>query len=543
MGKKQYANPIMDKQPSVSSMLTRAAQQNGCGIATIDHFTQRKRTWSEVLDRVSRLAQALKDTYNVKHGDRIGLVSLNSDRYFELFFAASFAGGVIVPTNIRLAPAEMVEQFNDCQAKLVFVDDAFFATAGAQIQKQCKSVVEVIFAGEKRPEGYVKQDYEELIATHAPMPQPDSRGGNDTFGIFYTGGTTGKCKGVELTHQNIYINALGHVGMVEYTQHSKYLHSAPMFHLADGASTFGVTMSCGTHVFLPKFVPDDVLDVIAEHRVNRAMMVPVMIAMMLQSKPTGKERDLTCLENVLYGASPMPQALMGPALKMFPNAKFRQGYGMTETSPAITTLAPEYHDENNSSGKMLSVGQAVSWVEVKIIDATGNELPRGKVGEIATRGPHVMKGYFGMAEQTKKCFTADGFFRTQDGGYMDEDGFVFIVDRLKDMIITGGENVYSAEVENAVMSFPGIAQCAVVGVPDATYVEIVAVVLVLKPDAAATFDQKQLIQHCRDRIAGYKVPRRVIVWEQLPISGAGKILKNKIREQLGTDALGNAVKA
>lgn len=321
--------------PSVNFMLTRAAHLNPNGVATIDHFSNRAQTWSQVHQRVSSLANAFKTKLGLKPGSRVGLVALNSDRYFETFFAVSFAGGIVVPINIRLAPPEMIEQFNDCTAELVLVDDAFWDAVVPSIRTQCPTVKHVIFCGDrfdassKKSKAAPSYEYEQLVASHAPLPDPVPRGGMDTFGIFYTGGTTGKSKGVELTHSNIFINALGHVGMMDYTTDSKYLHSAPMFHLADGASTFGVTQACGTHVFLPKFVPEDVLEAIEKHRVNRAMMVPAMIAMMLQAPKTSSPRDLTCLVNVLYGASPMPKALMEPTLNMFPNAKFRQGYGMT----------------------------------------------------------------------------------------------------------------------------------------------------------------------------------------------------------------------
>ena len=213
--------------PSVNHMLTRAGHENPTGIATIDHFSNRRRTWREVLDRVCRLANGLKTKYNLSPGGRVGLVALNSDRYFETFFAASFAGGIVVPINIRLAPPEMVEQFNDCTAEIVLVDDAFWQAVVPLIKSQCKSVKHVIFCGDKVPAG-VSEDYEAIVKSSSPLAEPCARGGSDTFGIFYTGGTTGKSKGVELTHSNIFINALGHVGMLEYTPQSKYLHSAPM---------------------------------------------------------------------------------------------------------------------------------------------------------------------------------------------------------------------------------------------------------------------------------------------------------------------------
>lgn len=229
MGNKQQgtSNSNAGIHPSVSFMLTRASHQNPNGIATIDYFSNRQRTWKEVHDRVCRLANGLKTKYNLSEGGRVGLVALNSDRYFETFFASSFAGGIVVPINIRLAPPEIIEQFNDCGAEIVLVDDTFWQAVVPAIKSKCPSVKHIIFCGDKLPSGVV-DDYEQIIKSTSPLKDPFPRGGSDTFGIFYTGGTTGKSKGVELTHSNIFINALGHVGMLDYTSRSTYLHSAPM---------------------------------------------------------------------------------------------------------------------------------------------------------------------------------------------------------------------------------------------------------------------------------------------------------------------------
>lgn len=228
----------------------------------------------------------------------------------------------------------------------------------------------------------------------------------------------------------------------------------------------------------------------------------------------------------MYGAAPMPEALLKPAMKKFPRASFIQGYGMTETSPAITMLTAEHHTEGNP--RMRSVGTPVSWVEAKIVDENDQEVPRGSVGEIVTRGPHVMKGYWNQPELTAQTLKG-GWMHTGDGGQMDEDGFIYIVDRIKDMIITGGENVYSAETEAAVMSFPAVALCAVIGVPDEKWGQIVTAVV--QPKDGQTVDPEALMAHCHEKIAGFKCPRKVFVEQALPVSGAGKILKHEIRKK------------
>lgn len=349
------------------------------------------------------------------------------------------------------------------------------------------------------------------------------RGGHDVFGLFYTGGTTGKPKGVMLTHANIMVNGLGHTAVLQYTHGSRYLHSAPMFHLADGANTFGITIAGGTHVFIPKFDPVDMLNTIAKYQVTNAMMVPVMIQVML-SVPS--DADCSSLESIIYGAAPMPEALLKPAMARFPRAKFIQGYGMTETSPAISMLMAEHHAEGNP--RMRSVGTPVSWAEARIVNENDVEVPRGVVGEIVTRGPHVMMGYWNQPALTAETLR-NGWMHTGDGGRMDEDGFIYIVDRIKDMIITGGENVYSAETEAAVMSFPSVALCAVIGVPDEKWGQIVTAVV--QPKEGEAVEPEALMSHCRERIAGFKCPRKVFVEKSLPVSGAGKILKHEIRKR------------
>lgn len=447
------------------------------------------------------------------------MLMLNSDRYFESFYAIPWAGSMVLPANIRLAPPELIEVFNDAGIEVLIVDDTFAAMLPA-IRPSIPTLKRVLFAGDGTcPAGC--DEYEKIIASASPC-EDAMRGGADTFGLFYTGGTTGKPKGVQLTHLNVMVNGLGHTAVLQYTPQSRYLHSAPMFHLADGANTFGITIAGGTHVFIPKFDPVDMLKTIEKYKVTKGMMVPVMIQAML-SVPV--DSDCSSLETIMYGAAPMPEALLTPAMKKFPRASFIQGYGMTETSPAITMLLAEHHTAGNP--RMRSVGTPVSWVEAKIVDENDIEVPRGTVGEIVTRGPHVMKGYWNQPEQTAKALK-NGWMHTEDGGRMDEDGFIYIVDRIKDMIITGGENVYSAEVEAAVMSFPPVALCAVIGVPDEKWGQVVTAVV--QPKDGEKVDPEALIAHCRERIAGFKCPRQVFV-EALPVSGAGKILKHEIRKK------------
>eukprot|EP01062_Namystynia_karyoxenos_P020088 TRINITY_DN1759_c0_g2_i5.p1 TRINITY_DN1759_c0_g2~~TRINITY_DN1759_c0_g2_i5.p1 ORF type:complete len:522 (+),score=187.97 TRINITY_DN1759_c0_g2_i5:82-1647(+) len=505
--------------PFVTAAVHRNAQQSGAQLATIDAATGREHTYGQLRDRVSRFAAALRQG-GLQPGARVALLMLNSDRYLEAFYAVPWAGGIVLPANIRLAPAELVEVFCDAGIEVLLVDEAFKAMLPA-LRPKIPSLRRVVYAGDAQcPQGC--DGYEAMVSGSRPC-EDAMRGGDDVFGLFYTGGTTGKPKGVMLTHTNVYVNALGHTAALQYTPESRYLHSAPMFHLADGASSFAITMAGGTHVFIPKFDPAEMLKAIEKYKVSKAMMVPVMIQVML-SVPI--KSDCSSLETIMYGAAPMPEALLAPAMAKFPRACFIQGYGMTETSPAICMLTAEHHTKGNP--RMRAVGKPVPWVEARIVNDKDEEVPRDAVGEIVTRGPHVMKGYWGQPQLTAETLRG-GWMHTGDAGRMDKDGFIYIVDRIKDMIITGGENVYSAETEAAVMSYPAVALCAVIGVPDKKYGQIVTAVV--QPKEGQKVDPDALMRHCRERIAGFKCPRKVIVTSALPVSGAGKILKHEIRKQ------------
>jgi long-chain acyl-CoA synthetase len=376
--------------------------------------------------------------------------------------------------------------------------------------------------------------FESLAATSSMEDM--LRGGNDVAGIFYTGGTTGRAKGVMLTHANLVVNALGNNRT--WTEDDRYLHGAPMFHLANGVGMLSATYVGGCHVFIPAFAPDAFLNAISEHHVTRAMAVPAMIAAMV-SLPTLSKMQLSSLRQLTYGASPMSETLLKEAMAAFPNAEFLQGYGMTECAPGITNLDWKYH--RGPGARLRSVGKPASYVEVKIVDSDDREVPRGTVGEVVVRGPNVMKGYFKNRSATEEALRG-GWMHTGDGAYMDEEGFVYLVDRIKDMIITGGENVYSAEVENVVMSFPGVLLCAVIGIPDAKLGELVTAVV--QPKQGASVDEKALQDHCRAHIASYKIPRKVIIKETLPMSGAGKVLKAELRKPFwtGSDSGGRSSK-
>jgi len=307
-----------------------------------------------------------------------------------------------------------------------------------------------------------------------------------------------------------------------------FLHSPPMFHLADAAMIIGITMMGATHAIVPFFSPENVATAIAAERVTDIVLVPTMFGM-LREYALSHAVDFSSVRKVAYGASPISETLLRQAMEMFPNAEFRQAYGQTELSPVATILTPEFHrPQPGGKSYLRSAGQAIVGVDVRIVDETMNEQPRGKVGEIAVRSPGAMLGYWKLPELTRETLVG-GWVRTGDAGYMDEDGFIYLVDRVKDMIVSGGENVYSAEVENALAAHERVVECAVIGVPDEKWGESVHAIVRLRGEAALSPDD--LIAHCRTLIAGYKCPRSVeFRTEPLPLSGAGKILKTELRK-------------
>jgi acyl-CoA synthetase (AMP-forming)/AMP-acid ligase II len=305
------------------------------------------------------------------------------------------------------------------------------------------------------------------------------------------------------------------------------LHAAPMFHLADMMMSACLLLRGGTHVMLPMFQPEAALLAISQHRITDLLLVPAMIQALVDC-PGLPEYDTTSIRHLLYGAAPISEALLDRAMAAFPNVQFIQGYGMTEVSAVATILPAAQHDpKSRLTGRLRSAGRAASHVHVLIVDDQDQELPRNEVGEIVVRGPNVMSGYLNEVNATQSALR-NGWLHSGDLGFMDGEGYVYIVDRLKDMIISGGENVYSAEVENVIAKHPAVAACAVIGIPSPERGELVHAVVVLRPGAELT--QEALYRHCKDWVAGYKCPRSLEIRESLPLSAAGKVLKTQLRK-------------
>lgn len=501
--------------------LHRAVQKTPERIATV--FGKREHTYRQYGDRVARVAGALQKL-GMGKADRVGLMALNSDRYLEFFFGTWWGGGAVNPVNIRWSAAEVAYSLDDCDTKILLVDEQFKGVI-AELLDKSSSLQTIVYVGDGEvPDGALS--YEALLAAAEPIADAGC-GGTDLAGVFYTGGTTGFPKGVMLSHENMAANAL--TGLVDgLTQgDGRALMIAPMFHIAAAALMTAHALAGGTFVIAPMFTPLGTLEVLQNQKVTHVLLVPTMIQMVVDH-PDASNYDLSSVKMVMYGASVISEGVLMRAMTLFSKSRFVQAYGMTELAPIATILSPDYHTtEGPFAGKLRSAGRAAAICEVRIVDADSQEVPLGTIGEVAVRGPGVMLGYWNKPELTAAA-VRNGWMHTGDGAYMDEEGFIFIVDRLKDMIVSGGENVYSAEVENALSQHPAVAASAIIGIPSEQWGESVHAEVVLKPDASVTAEQ--LKEHCHGLIAGYKCPRSVAFREAMPVSGAGKILKTELRK-------------
>jgi long-chain acyl-CoA synthetase len=506
--------------------LHRARRLAGQQTAVI--FGERRRSWGEFVDRVARLASVLRD-HGLQDDGRVAMLAHSSDRYLEFFFATLWAGGIAVPVSTRYALPETEFLLSDSGAGILLVDDDF-AGQVPELRRRVPGVRRVIFTGEGVvPEGMT--DYEAALAAAAPL-EDSQRGGDDVAVLFYTGGTTGLSKGVMLTHVNVHSNSYGSIVHTGLPEGLVGLHAGPLYHAAAGSRVFTNTILLGTHVVIPRFSVEGVLAAIDRHRVNMVSLVPTMMTMILND-PALDRYDTSSLRLIGYGGAPMPVATLEALMKRLPHVEFAQAYGMTELSPACTYLEPRHHSlDPVGIRRLASGGRAIAGCDVKIVDPEDREVPTGGIGEIAVAGPTVMKGYWNRPELTAEALRG-GYMHTGDLGWMDEDGFVYVADRLKDMIVSGGENVYSIEVENALLTHPAVKEAAVIGIPDPLWGEAVHAVVVLKAGGAAGADD--LADHCRQRIAGFKCPRSVEFRDALPLSQANKILKSELRRPYWED--------
>ncbi len=513
---------------NLAGILEQSARLFGDRTAVVDGTA--RFTYAEMERRVAAVDAGLRSC-GVGEGDVVAMLMLNSYRHLELWFAVPRGGAVLNDLNIRLAPAELAFILEDCGATALIVDDAF-VPLGLALAGSCPTIRAVIHAGDGEALAGTT-GYEALLAEHAGATEPARDVPEDTLaGIFYTGGTTGLPKGAMLSHRNLIENAKHVLIAWGYQADDVYLHAAPMFHLADGASTYSITACGGRHVIIPAFEPEVAVATIEAERVTRALLVPTMLNLIV-NHPATATRDLSSLRRIIYGASPMPPELLRQVMSAI-DCEWAQAYGMTEAAPLVSYLPAEDHargsaGEEPHATRLRSAGRAVIGVQVSVRRPDGSETEPGEPGEVWVRGPNVMLGYWRRPDETAAALVDGGWYRSGDAAHMDADGYIYIVDRIKDMIITGGENVYCTEVENALYSHPGVLEVAAFGVPDERWGERVHAAVVLRPGAEAC--EHELIEHCRQRIAGYKLPRSVEFHaDALPKSGAGKILKRELRQ-------------
>jgi long-chain acyl-CoA synthetase len=505
----------------LTQCLQRTLQQNPDHLATI--FGERRQTYRQFGGRVARLAGALQKL-GMAAGDRVGMLALNSDHYLEFIMGVWWGGGVLNPVNIRWSVPEIVYSLDDCSTGMLIVDEHFAALADG-IRATARQAPLLIFAGEGDvPPGMLS--FEQMIAQAAPV-EDAGRGGDDLACIMYTGGTTGFPKGVMQSHLNLWSACMPRMVDMPPIRDGLLLHVAPLFHVAGMARALIQFLAGESHALVSGFDAEELLQVIERERVTETLLVPTMILALL-AHPDIDRYDLSSLKRLTYGASPSAGDMVEQVLKRFPDIELSHSYGLTEACPVVSSNLPCNHTpEARISGLSRSVGRGGLGVNVKIVDPEGIEVPRGTVGEIIVRGANIMLGYWNKPEETAKALR-NGWLFTGDAAYMNEQGFLFIVDRLKDMIVSGGENVYSAEVESVLARHPAVALCAVIGIPHEQWGEAVHAVVVRKPGTQV--DEEQLRVFCRQFIAGYKCPKSIEFRDTLPLSAAGKVLKRELRQ-------------
>jgi O-succinylbenzoate-CoA ligase len=491
---------------------------------TVLVFKNVRLSYKEFNGRICRLANGLL-SLGVRKGDRVGMLITNCHQYLEFYFACFKIGAIATPINFRFGKSEITYVMNHAGVKALITGKPFLKTIEA-LKAELRDLEKIICIDYKS-DGV--DEYENLLANspaEEPMIDLDD---DEVIFIGYTSGTTGKPKGAMITHRNL-LSSTQAIALHKQMQYNEcYLCSAPLFHVA-GQGGVTATIFFGVKaVILDKFDPKLVLEIIDREKVTMAFFVPTMLHSILEF-PDLNSYDLSSLRHISYGAAPMPPALIKRAIEVL-KVDFNQSFGQTETTSGyITILNPEDHvpdGSEQSEHRLTSMGKEGINAQLRIVDNEDREMPRGQIGEIIIRGQHVMKGYWKDPEQTARALR-NGWLHTGDMGYMDEDGYVFLVDRKKDMIITGGENVYPREIENLLFEHPVISDAAVIGVPDEKWGESIKAFVVLKEGAEA--GEEEIIEYCKSSLASYKKPKSVEFLKEIPRNPSGKVLKRVLRE-------------
>jgi acyl-CoA synthetase (AMP-forming)/AMP-acid ligase II len=486
-------------------------------------FEEGRFTWAEFDERINRLANALL-ALGAKRGDHVAVLSKNCHEYLEAYFACARSATILTALNYRLSPGELQYVIDNSEAGIVIVSEEFLDTLEG-IRPDLKLAKQYVVIG-NAPEGM--KAFDEIVDAASPLAPKVEQSEDDVVLQMYTSGTTGLPKGAMLSHRNLLTNAIGCSLGMQFQPNDCMLMVAPLYHMAAGMTTLSTILQGGPILLHGDFNPVAILDDMEGGEVTVVLLIPVMVNFLLQM-PGIEERDFSSIRGIVYGASPMPVEVLRRAMEVF-KCDFIQGYGQTESSAVLCVLPPEDHMLDGTPEQMkrlASAGREVFGTEVRVVDETDADVEPGQIGEVIGRGANVMKGYWNMPEATAETLR-DGWLRTGDLGTIDEDGYVYILDRVKDMIISGGENVYSREVEEALHMHPAVADAAVIGVPDEQWGESIKAVVVLAEGQTAT--EKEIIDFCRGKLAGYKRPRSVDFMTELPRNLSGKVLKKILRE-------------
>ena len=487
----------------------------------------RVQTWSGLDARVDRVAAALTAA-GVRAGDRVAILMGNRPEYFELYFACARSGAIAVPLNFRLTTREATQILGHAEPALLVIDSAHATLAAGTLESFGRTLPTWVVAGDAATaDTSPRGTYEDLVASAPAIPSAHRGDERDTFAIFYTSGTTGLPKGAMVSHLNLEMNGYNQLVADASRSDDVNLVATPVYHM--GAIFMAVTymlLGC-TQVILPQFTPAGWLQTLEHARATVSLLIPTMINAILNA-PELDRHDTSTLRLIFYGGGPMPPAVLERAMRRF-GCGFTQGYGLTETLEATFLVASDHVIDGTPTQqrRLASAGREAIGAEVRIVDDAGRDVAANEIGEILERSRSVIDGYWRQPEAGAEVIR-DGWFHTGDLGYLDDERYLFVVDRKKDMVVTGGVNVYTKEVEAVLYEHPAVREAAVFGVPDDNWGERVTAAIALKPGASATADE--LVAHCRSQLAGFKLPKRVFFLDDLPKNPSGKILKRELRQ-------------